>query len=636
MLRSILALTFVLSFLVSSQMRAEVPLPDFTVYGTLCVDGQYLSSGQLGGVVVGKPGVRIFGEFRGHEGTAYYVLRISLETSIGAPPSAGTAAKEGDALGAITLDTKILDIQDIPIDRRTLKAATIVRLDIGTGCPPIGSFQRGDVDGNGSLEITDPIALLDYLFLGAADLRCNDAADADDNGFLEVTDVINILSYLFLGGADLPAPGPEACGGDPTPDNLGCKVYSCPGGRAALAKRKGGSPAAPPPQKGGKDGAPGNHFAMQKVHAGLTLRSNTVLQKALGGTNPQPGQYGVWSNLLAISPEVVHIGDVSAREIVRTITIVSSSDLPLDLTLKSLAPTFAIYPGSIRLPPRASYVAFIHSKPQGGVGNRGDGLLTLVPLRQGIEVASGETLLARLRIESRFAQESTRIEVGSVRVLEGHAETIAVPVLAEKVEGARLHLGFAYDPRRFERTSSFIPGAAMQREEERSDDGLLRVTLVGGNSGDGDYVLGYLVLWPREPLPLSTFPIEIQDARAEIGGGKETIAAVVHGEVCSQKAWLDLDGDGFALSGYESVLGRRSILPGMPLFPEGARFLPRCRWLWCSHRRRLPGHHPRPIRFRILKPRPCRTSTELKHSEGRGSNRAEQVENSPPTSRNRP
>jgi hypothetical protein len=88
---------------------------------------------------------------------------------------------------------------------------------------------RGDADGNGTLGITDPIAILLHV---AGDeepiLECLDAADADDSGAVNITDAAFILASLFQGGAEPPAPFPT-CGPDPTDDGLGCKAYgACP------------------------------------------------------------------------------------------------------------------------------------------------------------------------------------------------------------------------------------------------------------------------------------------------------------------------------------------------------------------------------------------------------------------------
>lgn len=90
-------------------------------------------------------------------------------------------------------------------------------------------FLRGDVDGNGRLEVTDPINTLSFQFLGTYTPPCLDACDFDDNGKVEITDAIGSLSHQFLGTAPPPPPGKEICGVDPTDDapdeggDLGCE-----------------------------------------------------------------------------------------------------------------------------------------------------------------------------------------------------------------------------------------------------------------------------------------------------------------------------------------------------------------------------------------------------------------------------
>lgn len=83
-------------------------------------------------------------------------------------------------------------------------------------------FIRADVNGDGAVNITDAIYLLNYLFKGQADeVSCLDAADIDDNGVIEITDAIYLLSYLFQSG-DLPREPFNQCGIDPTVD-----IYQC-------------------------------------------------------------------------------------------------------------------------------------------------------------------------------------------------------------------------------------------------------------------------------------------------------------------------------------------------------------------------------------------------------------------------
>jgi hypothetical protein len=93
----------------------------------------------------------------------------------------------------------------------------------GEPSPPPGEdqFLRGDCTADRVLDVSDAIASLGFLFLGADVVDCDDALDADDNGELNISDPISILNYLFLGAPSPPPPFPEV-GQDPTPDGLEC------------------------------------------------------------------------------------------------------------------------------------------------------------------------------------------------------------------------------------------------------------------------------------------------------------------------------------------------------------------------------------------------------------------------------
>jgi parallel beta-helix repeat protein len=87
-------------------------------------------------------------------------------------------------------------------------------------------FRRGEVNRDGSLDLSDPLAVLGYLFLGQRDaVACEKAADADDSGALDLNDPVSLLNFLFLGGPPPAAPA-NGCGADPTPDALGCEAPS--------------------------------------------------------------------------------------------------------------------------------------------------------------------------------------------------------------------------------------------------------------------------------------------------------------------------------------------------------------------------------------------------------------------------
>jgi hypothetical protein len=94
------------------------------------------------------------------------------------------------------------------------------------------SFARGDFNGDGKADISDAVAALSYLFLGAPVSSCLESADANNDGKLDITDAVFELSWLFLGGRPLPPPGPPpACDADaPDPESgstvfLGCEDY---------------------------------------------------------------------------------------------------------------------------------------------------------------------------------------------------------------------------------------------------------------------------------------------------------------------------------------------------------------------------------------------------------------------------
>ena len=102
-------------------------------------------------------------------------------------------------------------------------------------------FRRGDDNGDGTVDVSDPINSLSVQFLGTGFAGCIDAMDFNDDGRFDVSDPIANMSYQFLGTALPPAPGKDVCGPDPTPDNkngntisgeeddeLGCEVYPAP------------------------------------------------------------------------------------------------------------------------------------------------------------------------------------------------------------------------------------------------------------------------------------------------------------------------------------------------------------------------------------------------------------------------
>ena len=83
-----------------------------------------------------------------------------------------------------------------------------------------GAFIRGDINGDRSIDISDPVMLLRYLFAGRP-IPCEDHADIDDNGTLNLGDTIRLLQYLFLKGEPPSEPFPRP-GFDETADPWNC------------------------------------------------------------------------------------------------------------------------------------------------------------------------------------------------------------------------------------------------------------------------------------------------------------------------------------------------------------------------------------------------------------------------------
>ncbi len=89
-------------------------------------------------------------------------------------------------------------------------------------------FVRGVVNSNQSIALDDVVLLLAHLFqVPSANLLCPDAGDINDDGSLNISDVIALLNYQFINNASAPvAPFPH-CGNDPSNDNLPECITGC-------------------------------------------------------------------------------------------------------------------------------------------------------------------------------------------------------------------------------------------------------------------------------------------------------------------------------------------------------------------------------------------------------------------------
>jgi hypothetical protein len=90
---------------------------------------------------------------------------------------------------------------------------------------PERDFLRGDSNSDGTVNISDAVHVLAWLFLGGEEPLCGDAVDMNDDTFVNIADPIRVLNFLFLGDAQPPAPF-LAPGADATPELLGCRQSS--------------------------------------------------------------------------------------------------------------------------------------------------------------------------------------------------------------------------------------------------------------------------------------------------------------------------------------------------------------------------------------------------------------------------
>jgi hypothetical protein len=62
------------------------------------------------------------------------------------------------------------------------------------------SFIRGDANGDGFVNGSDVVYLINYLFIGGPPPAPLPAGDANDDGFINISDVVYLINYLFQGG----------------------------------------------------------------------------------------------------------------------------------------------------------------------------------------------------------------------------------------------------------------------------------------------------------------------------------------------------------------------------------------------------------------------------------------------------
>ena len=84
------------------------------------------------------------------------------------------------------------------------------------------AFLRGDCTGDGNVDISDAVCILNWLFVGEATPGCIAATNTNGDDAANITDATYLLNHLFAGGPGPAQPFPE-CGVDPTDDDVSCE-----------------------------------------------------------------------------------------------------------------------------------------------------------------------------------------------------------------------------------------------------------------------------------------------------------------------------------------------------------------------------------------------------------------------------
>ncbi len=144
------------------------------------------------------------------------LANLVFDCSPDAPQGGNTVVELKNGVGANSLFNvfKIGEFSMLPV--LTSSLVSIIPLN---GEEPT-TFMRGDIDWNESVDLSDAIAILGYLFLGGQVPSCLDAADVNDNNTVDIADPILLLNFQFLGGLPPAVPFPNL-GLDPTEDDVG-------------------------------------------------------------------------------------------------------------------------------------------------------------------------------------------------------------------------------------------------------------------------------------------------------------------------------------------------------------------------------------------------------------------------------
>jgi hypothetical protein len=96
---------------------------------------------------------------------------------------------------------------------------------------PGRQFRRGYCNDDGTVDISDAVCVLEWLFLGREEPGCVAATNVNGDEAVDISDAVSLLGFLFLGGPTPVAPYPDCGTSDLETDReLGCErsQRNCP------------------------------------------------------------------------------------------------------------------------------------------------------------------------------------------------------------------------------------------------------------------------------------------------------------------------------------------------------------------------------------------------------------------------
>src|SRR5262245_60638191 len=149
-------------------------------------------------------------------------MSLEVALSIGGEETPGVTFGSGRVARTRGFPDIEIDLrQTNPADPNTFYTLHLVAAPASLAGTP---FRRGDSNGDGTVDLSDAVHLLDWLFLGGEVPGCLDASDGNGDRTHDLTDAVYLLGYLFLSGPVPPASGPADCGPAVEP-GPGCKRY---------------------------------------------------------------------------------------------------------------------------------------------------------------------------------------------------------------------------------------------------------------------------------------------------------------------------------------------------------------------------------------------------------------------------